>query len=274
MSRLKAGLRPLALTTLLSATALHGASAAPERAAPPPVTGLAAGYLKAEQRPDSVLLVPAAPLPASTAQARDEAMSKRALALKDGPRWDIATRDADLRLPKGAEAFSCALGVQLSSVEAPRLMRLLARSTGDLGRASDGAKTKYMRPRPFMVNGAPICTPDHAPHLRHNGSYPSGHSAIGWGWGLILAELAPDRADAVLSRARAFGQSRVVCNVHWLSDVEEGRVVASETVAMLHANPEFQSDLAAARLELDALRRTTAPGNADCAADAAALADG
>ena len=40
-----------------------------------------------------------------------------------------------------------------------------------------------------------------------------------WGWtvGLIMAEVAPDRATEILARARAFGEGRLVCGVHTLS---------------------------------------------------------
>ena len=31
----------------------------------------------------------------------------------------------------------------------------------------------------------------------------------------------------------------MVCNVHWNSDVREGRIVAAAVVAKLHSNPEF-----------------------------------
>jgi acid phosphatase (class A) len=46
-------------------------------------------------------------------------------------------------------------------------------------------------------------------------SYPSGHTAIGLAWALILCELFPENANLILDRGRAFGESRVVCNVHW-----------------------------------------------------------
>jgi acid phosphatase (class A) len=104
--------------------------------------------------------------------------------------------------------------------------------------------------------------------LRKDGSYPSGHSAIGYGWGLILAELFPDRASRLVARGRAFGDSRRVCNVHWLSDVEEGRIAAAATVARLHADAYFRKDLDAARAELAGAK----PVTRDCAAEAAALA--
>jgi acid phosphatase (class A) len=248
------------------AASSHAASEAPK---------LTGGYLAKSDRPDSLRLVPPPPAAGSAAQARDDAAAKAAVALQGGDRWRLATRDADLRMPQAAaQVFSCALGVQLSAERAPRLMSLLGRTLGDLGLSTYGAKTKYMRARPFTVDGAPSCTPKFETVLRHDGSYPSGHSAAGWGWALILAELAPDRADAVLARGRAFGQSRVVCNVHWLSDTEEGRIIAAAVVAKLHDDPQFRADLEAARGELATLRKAGAPPQQDCAAEAAILANG
>jgi acid phosphatase (class A) len=107
--------------------------------------------------------------------------------------------------------------------------------------------------------------------LRKDGSYPSGHTAIGWAWALILTEIAPDRADAILARGRAFGESRVVCNVHWHSDVVEGRFMGAAAVARLHADPAFRAELEAAISELAAARsRGLAPSH-DCTAETDAL---
>ena len=39
--------------------------------------------------------------------------------------------------------------------------------------------------------------------LAKSPDYPSGHASWGWAVGLILAELAPDRAVPILQRARA-----------------------------------------------------------------------
>ena len=144
----------------------------------------------------------------------------------------------------------------------------------DLAAPTSPVKKTYKRDRPFMVNGQPMCTPTWDKALRHDGSYPSGHSAIGWGWALILAEAAPGRASEILARGRAFGQSRSVCNVHWLSDTEEGRVIASGAVAMLHAQPEFVADIAVAREEISALRARNLPPTTDCAAEREALKNG
>ena len=43
-----------------------------------------------------------------------------------------------------------------------------------------------------------------------DGSSPCGHTAIGWAWALTLSEISPERADSILARGRAFGESRVI----------------------------------------------------------------
>jgi len=263
----------LGISLLIAGCAATSAPQVPsiEAKAPTAAPNVNAGYLSKEARPNSLLLVPPPPAPGSEAMARDEAAARAAVAQQGSPRWRIATRDAELKLPQAAQTFSCALGVKLDPTKAPHVFTLLQRSLGDLGLSTYAAKTRYQRPRPFMSNGAPTCTPAFEPVLRKDGSYPSGHSAAGFGWSLILAELAPDRADALVARGRAFGHSRVICNVHWQSDVDEGRVVAAAVVAKLHGDPQFRADLEAARAEMAALRAEGAPPE-DCAAEAAALA--
>ena len=82
---------------------------------------------------------------------------------------------------------------------------------------------------------------------------------------LILAELAPDRASQVLGRARSIGDSRVVCGVHYLSDIEAGRTTGAALVATLHGDAAFRADMERARAELAALRAGAHGAPADCA---------
>jgi acid phosphatase (class A) len=227
------------------------------------------GYLPANAVPDSVSLLPPPPAPGSTGQAQDDAAAKAALALVGSRRWTQATEDADLDFPQAAETFSCAVGVRIGAADTPRLYELLRRTLVDDGSATHAAKTKYQRARPFTVNAAPICTPGDTAYLRTNGSYPSGHSTVGWSWALILAEIAPERANAIFARGLAFGESRLVCNVHWLSDVAAGRLIASATVASLHSQPDFRADVVAARAEVAAARARGLRPNRDCATEAA-----
>lgn len=240
-------------------------------AVPPSINiGAGSGYLPRGAVPNSLLLNPPPPAAGSPAEARDRAGADAAVALQGSPRWALAARDAELATPGATSAFSCAAGVAIGPQTTPKLQALLRRALLDLAMSTGPTKRKYMRPRPFMVNGKPTCTPEAEALLRRDGSYPSGHSALGYGWGLILAQVIPDRAAELVARGRAYGDSRRICNVHWLSDVEEGRVAASAVVARLNAEPAFRADLDAARAEVAALAERN-PGK-DCAAEAALLA--
>ncbi|MGB5923649.1 MAG: acid phosphatase, partial [Syntrophobacteria bacterium] len=86
-----------------------------------------------------------------------------------------------------------------------------------------------------------------------------------------LSEIAPDRVDAILGRGRAFGESRVICNVHWHSDVVEGRFMGAAAVARLHADPAFQAELESAKDELEAIRAKGLKPTRDCQAEEGSL---
>jgi len=234
--------------------------------------GMLAGYLAADAIPDSLALVPAPPAAGSAALAQDHAVMRAALALRGTPRFEQATRDADLTFPAAAGTFACALGVRIDAEHTPATYRLLRRTLMDAAMATRAAKERYQRTRPFVENGAPTCTPSEEAALRGNGSYPSGHTAIGWAWALLLTQAAPERTDALLARGRSFGESRLVCNVHWQSDVLQGRFMASGAVARLQSDPTFRADLAAASAELAHARAQGLAPDRDCAAEAAALA--
>lgn len=264
------------LTTLAACALLAGCASA--GAAPNPLKeimpGYLPGYLPPGTTPSSLSLLPPPPAAGSAAQARDDEAAKAAAPLAGTPRWTLATQDAELKFPKAAQTFACAMDVSISQADTPNLYRLLRRTLADNGLSTYPTKNKFRRPRPFTVNGAPICTPNEEKVLRNDGSYPSGHSAIGWGWALVLTQVAPDRADEILARGRAFTNSRVVCNVHWLSDTEEGRTMASAVVAKLQSDASFQVDVKAAKAEVAAARAKGLQPAGDCAAEAAQLAAG
>lgn len=231
--------------------------------------GVSIGYLDAAAF-DSRALVPAPPAPGSSAHALDDAIAARALALHGTRRWQQSAVDADLDFPAGGDLFACALGVPVDSARTPHLVRLLRRTLADAAVTNRPAKDQWQRPRPFLANGGEVCTPGEGARLRESAAYPSGHTAIGWTWALTLVALAPDRADPLLQRGRSFAESRLVCNVHWYSDIVQGQLVGAATFARLQDNADFQADLAAARSEVQALRaRGVQP--ADCDAQAVAL---
>lgn len=231
--------------------------------------GYVVGYLQPGELPDSKSLLPAPPATGSAALAADEEIYLATRKLRDTPRWALATRDANLVFPQATEVFSCALDLTISEATTPHLNMLLRRVRADASRANDAAKDYYKRRRPYLAHGEASCTPQ---EKLKDDSYPSGHSSIGWAWALTLAEIAPERANAVLARGLAFGQSRVVCGVHWASDVEAGRVVGASVVSRLHANPVFAAQMAGARREIEHARSAGLKSSANCAAETQALA--
>ncbi len=235
--------------------------------------GILAGYLASTALPNSLTLLPPPPAAGSAALALDEEVHRKSLALQGTPRWQVATADADLTFPHAAGTFSCALNAPITEQDTPRLYILLRRIRTDASDATDKAKDTYKRVRPFVVHKEPTCSPEDEKSLMQNGSYPSGHTTVGWTWALVLSEISPEQTDAVLARGRAFGESRPICNVHWQSDVTGGYLTAAATVARLHADPAFRADVQAAIDELAAVRSKGRAPTRDCKAEATALAD-
>jgi acid phosphatase (class A) len=262
------GLALICVGMMMGCAGFQGQSPEP---VPEIMPGILAGYLKPETLPNSLALLPPPPAEGSAARSLDEEVSRKSMALRGTPRWTVATRDAELRFPEAADTFSCALGIPITEQDTPHLYMLLRRTLADAGLSTYTAKKHYQRKRAFMANGQPICTPEEEEKLRKDGSYPSGHTALGWAWALILAEIAPDRTDAILARGRAFGESRIICNVHWHSDVVEGRFMGAAVVAILHANPRFCADLEMAKKEYEKARAQGLKPSRDCQAEAEAL---
>jgi len=233
--------------------------------------GLLAGYLPRAQLPDSLRLLAPPPVAGSAAQQADDAAYQSTLRLVGSARWQLAARDAVLKFPAAADVFSCTLGTTISEKQTPHLYTLLRRSYVDAGLATYTAKDRYARVRPFLISKLPTCTPAEEASLAKDGAYPSGHAALGWAWGLLLAEMVPEKAQAVLERANAFGQSRQICGVHWLSDIAAGQVVGSAAEARLHADPVFKAQFALAQAELQASMGRGTNEGLDCNAESAAL---
>ncbi len=264
------------LFVLLAIAITAGCASVEQQAGPMAVPeihpGILAGYLQPGEHPDSLALIPPPPAEGSAALALDEEVSRKSIEQRGTPRWELAAKDAELMFPEAAGAFSCALGIPITEQDTPHLYMLLRRTLADAGLSTYTAKNHYQRKRAFMVNEKPICTPEDEAGLRKDGSYPSGHTAIGWAWALILCEIAPDRCDAILARGRAFGESRNICNVHWHSDVVEGRFMGSAAVARLHADPAFRAEIEAAKVQLEAVRAKGLKPIRNCEAEADALA--
>ncbi|GJE25472.1 acid phosphatase [Methylobacterium organophilum] len=241
------------LAALLTAIPMV-ASAAPETAAPSVgadrlKAGKPAPYLDDTKTPDILAILPPPPAGHSAAEAADRAAFNATRAYNGTERWALATAD----VADGASAilsdFSCVLGQRIDQARFPDLMNLLERVRVDIARSTRSTKRHYRRLRPFIGNDSPICVV-RSPELADSFSYPSGHSTQGWAYALIMAQLVPEKATQFMVRGRVYGESRVVCGVHWMSDVEAARMAASALVAALQGNADFRRDLERARADL------------------------
>ncbi|HBY43807.1 MULTISPECIES: acid phosphatase [unclassified Brevundimonas] len=206
------------------------------------------GYLGADSRFEALAFLPPPPQAGSLTAQNDLAVYRATRALKGQPRWLQAAADAEIVTPSAPSVFSEALGAPFDPEQTPTLALLLGRMHADLETIQASAKASHARPRPFVSEPADICV-DAAPWLAASGSYPSGHAAMGWAWALVLSELEPGRAEAILARGLAYGDSRVICGVHYVSDVEAGRLVGAALVARLKAEPAFARDFERAKAE-------------------------
>jgi acid phosphatase (class A) len=230
------------------------------------------GYLTPADMPDVARIVPPAP---STGDARfvaDMTIFWNTRSLEGSKRWALALSDDDLSIAGLFRAFRCALGLALTPENAPKVTALIQRATIDSSAASKRLKDLYRHKRPFQVTDGDVClSPQGKAALEAVPDYPSGHTTASWETSLILAELAPDAATGLLARARAYGQSRVVCGVHNSSAVEAGWMTATAIFAAQNASAAFHADLEAARIELAALRATSKTKPEGCALESEIL---
>ncbi len=187
---------------------------------------------------------------------RDDVTAVLARQQVDAARRQAADADAQWLYDR----FAPVLGLEtLRRDRFPALVLLLNRSVKQAGGPAFAAKPIHQRLRPYQrlalqqvcgMNGPSQPDPD----ASRRTSYPSGHATYGWAAALVLARVAPEQAAALLQRAQDYADSRVICGMHFPSDVEAGRQLATAVVAQLDQHPEFQQDLQRARAELAAAR--------------------
>jgi acid phosphatase (class A) len=220
------------------------------------------GYLAQNRLPQTAQILPPPPPEGSPRQKIDLDIYRATRQMQGSSRWQLATSDVSYAVPYLLQAFSCSAGVAMTEQNAPRTAALIRRALSDTGNVDRAGKAAFQRKRPYLLVEGPICV-EKSDALAASFDYPSGHATLSWMSGLILSELAPDRATRLMSRARAYGESRMVCGVHTMSAVEAGRSVGAVIVAAQHGSPEFRADLDAARTELGTLRQTGAAPDVD-----------
>lgn len=138
---------------------------------------------------------------------------------------------SEVKLTVGTYA---AAGVSLDAAQYPKTMALIDKVGKDVKAVTDGLKVHFKRPRPFMTDARvqPAVERETSP------SYPSGHATRGLAFAIVLAELAPERREALLAQGRLVGVDRVIGGVHYPSDIESGQRLAIKLMATWLAAPQ------------------------------------
>jgi acid phosphatase (class A) len=202
-------------------------------------------------------VLPPAPIKEEPRGQADREIFKLTRKLKGSDRWTLAVNDIASDTVSLMRDFSCAVGINLTPQNAPKTAALLEKASRDTARETNIVKDFYRRQRPFLIDQGEVCEP--VAELAGSFDYPSGHATRGWTWGLILAEISHERASPILTRARAYGESRVVCGAHNASAVEAGRLSATATLDVVRTEQSYVDAVIAARAELRALRKQSAP---------------
>ncbi|MES2255356.1 MAG: phosphatase PAP2 family protein [Pseudomonadota bacterium] len=195
---------------------------------------------------DAARLVPPPPVSGS-ALAKDELAEIHAIHDRSSEQEIAAARrDSDDEKP---DMFNAAIGFDITTL--PQTAKLLDMVIGEEDAATKAAKKYFHRDRPWIVDPTiATCTPK--PPGPAANSYPSGHSSVGFAMGVMLANLMPEKSQAILARSAEFAEHRLVCGVHFRSDIVAGQQYGTILALMLMRSPVFQSQMAKAAAELRA----------------------
>ena len=144
-------------------------------------------------------------------------------------------------------AFYAVIGAGFDLKALPATAALLKAVMNDQSYAASAAKKTFPRNRPWASDASiKTCDPDDKPKT----SYPSGHATMGYSVATVLATLMPEKAEAIMVRARDYAFSREVCGAHYPSDTEASHALGAVVATDLLTSPALQDRIAAAKAEL------------------------
>ena len=201
---------------------------------------------------DAAHILPPPPV-AGSPLARAEVAELKAIHARSTPDMiAAAARDSKDEKP---DMFNAALGFDLTQY--PQTTGLMEMVIAEEDVDAKTAKKFFHRDRPWIVdNSIQTCTAK-SPAKASNNSYPSGHSTLAFAMGEVLANLIPPKSQLILARSQEFAENRLVCGVHFRSDITAGQQFGTVLARALMENPQFQAQMQAARAELRAAGRTS-----------------
>ena len=167
----------------------------------------------------------------------------------DPERLDMAVADAEwFDHTKVYLRWKDAFGLEINPTETPEIWKLLEASLATTDPMNHETKDFYLRQRPFERFGDDMPT-DEEEKVRGRGSYLSGHCMCGWVISLVLAQVAPERANQLFIRGLEYGDSRVIVGAHWQSDIDASLTAGSIGFCALQGCEEFVAQMKKAQQE-------------------------
>jgi acid phosphatase (class A) len=193
------------------------------------------------RKPDGIALLTPPPSPNSPEQAADLETVRSVVKARTPEELARANKDATLSLFN----FQPAIGPFFKPGQFPRLESFFECVKTNISDSINIPKDHWQRLRPYQVDktlatGKP----------EKNASYPSGHSTRGTVQSLLLAEIFPEKREAILEFGRTIGWDRVILAKHFPTDVNAGRVLGQAIVRELMTNENFKRDLADVKKEV------------------------
>ena len=148
---------------------------------------------------------------------------------QDEARAAQAQRDAVYSMQTIIDEFGPLFGVDITKEDTPEIYSILQDVCASCDSIYSGAKAVFGRQRPYAYYNEGTLVPEKEEKHRKEGSYPSGHTVLGWTSALLLADInqSAEAMERLLARGYDFGQSRVIAGYHWQSDVDAGRMAGT-----------------------------------------------
>jgi acid phosphatase (class A) len=196
----------------------------------------------------------------SDVQKKEMAEVKSLIKTRSKERYAQAVWDAEHEDPT---PFVAAIGPFFDLTKLPATAGLLKDVLNDQTVMTSKAKDFFKRKFPVTAEmpGASYrewtCdADDRKPSTRPLRSYPSGHATMAYTFGIVLAALIPEKAQAILIRSADYAYSREVCGDHYHSDVEAGHVLGTTIGILLLNNAALKPEIEASKVELRAAHLT------------------